>query len=250
MRKQRHATFQAPQAGSISGLSWALLACGESELGDALGDRGPGVARTHDNHWSPHSSASILLNVAGLEAWLNESTLLLEPHCPGLRQEADSAVVEKYRRIPERVAGRSPVVSEELSLVLKVRDEIAHFLPITVKGGVPQWLTGLQARGLLLTSPEPEVDYDFAVKLSSYALAYWAWETVSQAVADFLDALGPQAKLLRLTSTNFDGFRSLCPPNRLGEHDPAVATLRDRFGRWIDRLTRRDRSARRWGLWG
>ena len=137
MRKQRHAPFQATQAGSISSLSMGLLACGESELRHALGDRGPGVARTRDNHWSVHSSASILLLVAGLEAWLNESTLPLEAHCPGLRQEARQTVTEKYQRMPKRVAGRSPVVSEELALVLTVRHEIAHFLPMTVEGGVP-----------------------------------------------------------------------------------------------------------------
>jgi len=114
-----------------------LLACGESELRHALGDRALGVARTRDNHWSVHSSASILLLVAGLEAWLNESTLPLEAHCPGLRQEARQTVTEKYQRMPKRVAGRSPVVSEELALVLTVRHEIAHFLPMTVEGGVP-----------------------------------------------------------------------------------------------------------------
>jgi len=227
MRTQRHATFQAPQTGSISGLSWVLLACAESELRDALGDRGPGVAMSSDNHWSPHGSASILLLVAGLEAWLNESTLPLEARCPGLRQEAKQTVTEKYQRIPKRVAGRSPVVSEELALVLTVRHEIAHFLPMTVEGGVPEWLSDLQSRGLFITSPRADADYDFAAKLGSYALAYWAWETVSQAVADFLQALGPldlQAKALRLSAENFEGYRSLCGPNRLAECDATQAT--------------------------
>jgi hypothetical protein len=224
MRKQRHATFQAPQSGSISGLSWVLLACGESELRDALADRGPGVAKTPDNHWSPHSSASILLLVAGLEAWLNESTLLLEPYSPDLRKLANESVAQKYQQIPMAVAGRSPAVSQELSLVLKVRDEIAHFLPIIVRGGVPEWLTELQARGLLITSPQGEVDYDFAVKLASYALAYWAWETVSQAVEHFLDAVGPQSEPLRASSVNFEGFRSVCAPSRFADYDAGKAT--------------------------
>jgi len=71
------------------------------------------------------------------------------------------------------------------------------------------------------------VDHDFGAKLASYALAYWAWETVSQAVADFLQALGPldlQAKALRLSAEDFEGYRSLCQPNRLAEYDATQAT--------------------------
>jgi len=180
-----------------------------------------------DNHWSPHSSASILLLVAGLEAWLNESTLLLAPYSPGLRKLANKHVAQKYQEIPMAVTGRSAAVSQEVLLVLKVRDEIAHFLPMTIEGIVPAWLGDLQARGLFITSPRPDVDYDFATKLGSYALAYWAWETVSQAVADFLEALGPldlQAKALRLSAENFEGYRSLCGPNRLAEFDATQAT--------------------------
>ena len=224
LRKVRHRQFRTPQTGSISTLSSGLLVCAESELRDALADRGPGKAHTADNHWSPHSVGSILLLIAGLEPWLNESTLLLEPYSPGLRKLADKRVAQKYQEIPMAVTGRSPAVTQELSLVLKVRDEIAHFLPITVRGGVPDWLTELQARGLLITSPDPEVDYDFAVKLASYALAYWAWESVSQAVVYFVDAVGPHAKALRASTVNFEGFRSVCPPSRLADYDAGKAT--------------------------
>ena len=227
MRKLRHKQYRTPETGSISNLSASLLACAESELSDALADRGPGKAHTVDNHWSPHSVGSILVLIAGFEAWLNESTLLLEHCCAGLREKANSSVREKYREIPKAITGKSASVSRDLDLLLTVRDEVAHFLPMTVEGGVPEWLSDLQSRGLFITSPRADADYDFGAKLASYALAYWAWETVSQAVADFLQALGPldpQAKALRLSAENFEGYRSLCGPNRLAECDATQAT--------------------------
>jgi hypothetical protein len=237
LRKARHAKYRAPETGSISSLSSSLLTCAESELRDALADRRPGKAHTGDNHWSPHSVGSILLLIAGFEAWLNESTLLLAPRCGCLREKANLPLRDKYREIPEAVTGKSPGVSRDLALLLTVRNEIAHFLPIIVEHNVPGWLSELQSRGLFLTSATRKPDYDFATKLGSYALAYWAWETVSRAVADFLEALrplGPEASVppdptikgLGLSAQNFEGFRSLCHPNRLAEYDASAATPR------------------------
>jgi hypothetical protein len=213
------------------------LACAESELSFALADRGPGKARTADNHWSPHSVGSILLLIAGFEAWLNESTQLLDHRCACLRKMANETLKGKYRKIPKAITGKTPGVSRDLDLLLNVRNEIAHFLPIIVEDTVPEWLSELQSRGLFITSPTAGPDYDFAVKLGSYALAYWAWETVSRAVADFLEVLrplGPEAsappdptiKGLGLSAQNFEGFRSLCDPNRLAEYDETGATPR------------------------
>ena len=235
-RKVRHSQYRAPETGSISNLSFSLLACAESELRDALADRGPGKARTADNHWSPHSVGSILLLIAGLEAWLNESTLLLEHRCAGLREQAALPIREKYCGIPGAVTGSSITVSVELDLLLRVRNEVAHFLPITVRGSVPWWLSDLQARGLFITAPETDADYDFAVKLASYALAYWAWDTASQAVVDFITALGQEGESLRHTSVNFEGYRSACRPDRLAGYDATETTFRRRLRRWFGRF--------------
>ena len=231
MREVRHGQYREPQTGSTSTLSTSLLVCAESELRQALADRGPGKASTPDNHWSPHSVGSILLLIAGLEAWLNESTLLLEHRCAGLREQAALPIREKYCGIPGAVTGSSITVSVELDLLLRVRNEVAHFLPITVRGSVPWWLSDLQARGRFITSPETDADYDFAVKLASYALAHWGWDTVSQTVVDFITALGEKGESLRHTSVNFEGYRSVCRPDRLVVHDSTEASLWNRLRR-------------------
>lgn len=233
MLKVRHSQYRAPETGSTSNLSFSLLVCAESELREALADRGPGKARTADNHWSPHSVGSILLLIAGLEAWLNESTLMFGHKSAGLRSKSELPIRKKYCAIPRVVAGSSIMVSTDLDLLLRVRDEVAHFLPMTLEEIVPEWLSDLQSRGLFITSCRGKKDYDFGVKLGSYALAYWAWDTVSQAVAGFLGALGEQGEVLLYTSSNFEGFRSLCEPERLAEYDAAEATLRGRLGRWL-----------------
>lgn len=234
-RRQRHKAFQVPKTGAVSALSTWLLACAELELKDALADRGPGMARTPNNHWSPHCTASLLLLVAGLEAWLNESTVLMEHHCANLREVANSSVRGKYCEIPKRVAGKAITLSDDLDLVLAVRDEIAHFLPMTVEGGVPKWLGELQSRELFITEPDSQVDYDFAVKLVSYALAYWAWETVHEAVTDFLDALGAAGSAVRPTAANFEGHQSVCAPGGLPEYD-ARYVWRRRLAGWFGAL--------------
>ena len=104
--------------------------------------------------------------------------------------------------------------------MLGIRDEVAHFLPC-VSGdpnGVPSWLVGLQERGLFITS-DSEVDLDFAVKIRSYGVAYWAWRTVHKAVTDFLDAMGSKARVLSPGPVNFEAYLSVCPPDRLAEYD-------------------------------
>lgn len=216
-------------------MSGWLLHCAECELIYALEDRGPGKASSPHNHWSPHSAASILLLVAALEAWLNESTLLLGAHHADLRKLANCTVRQKYRGIAEDVGGSPLQVSPDLDLVLRIRDEIAHFLPLVLTDGVPPWLTELQNRDLFITSAKRQPDYDFAVKLNSYALAYWAWETVHVAARDFTDALGPVGSALSRTIGNFEGYQSVCPPGRLPEYD-AKNMWRRRLSRLFGRL--------------
>ena len=232
MRKQRHMQFRTPQTGAVSSLSTWLLHCAEFELGEALRDRGPGKAHTDDNHWSPHCGASVLLLVSGFEAWLNETTLLASPQYPSVRKLANCTVRQKYEKIPKRVGGTSIQVSQDLELVLRVRDEVAHFLPLVVSGGVPHWLANLQNQGLLLTGGSSKQDYDFAVKLNSYALAYWGWKTVHTAVTDFLDAVGSVGSRLRLTAANFEGYQSVCPPSGLPRYD-AKHKWRHRTRSWL-----------------
>ncbi len=200
-----------------------LVHCGLVELQMALEDRRtPGLVLEPHNHGSSHSLGSILLLVAGLEAWLNECMASLFFADSSSRGElVRLSTWKKYLEIPRRLNNAKLDGSSELSTLLDLRNEIAHYLPFYTgieDDPVPQRFKEMQQKGLFITPPQGG-DFDFAQKLSSYRLAYWAWSTVETALKAFLHALGSHAKRVEWTAENFYDFRSIPPPDQLPVFD-------------------------------
>jgi hypothetical protein len=82
-------------------------------------------------------------------------------------------------------------VTADFKLLVDLRHEIIHPLPYIQSLStrtVPPWLSELAGKNLFI-STEGASDFHFSLKLGSYALAYWACETVymtAKAVASAL----------------------------------------------------------------
>lgn len=220
-RKERQAQFLVRESGAWWTFSGDLVVCAFSELRLALDERCERVYRTPNNHYTIHALGSILLLVAALEAWLNEAICLFGFMNQDLKCLAFEPLGEKYYQIPKKVANTQILPRTELDLVIELRNEIAHYLPRSFKeeGNVPKWFQELHKRHLFITSSHPDADFTLSQKLGSYSLAYWVWESVDSAIADLLDALGPQAERIRDTSSNFGLYRSICSPSELPAYD-------------------------------
>ncbi|UCE61037.1 MAG: hypothetical protein JSU63_04655 [Phycisphaerales bacterium] len=220
-KRARLKQFQETAPGVSTTLSTWLVKSGYVALQNALDERRGGVYRTACNHFSSHAPASILLLVTGFDAWLNEALWILDPYASELRSLAEKPPDKRYCSIPKLVNGTQLPKRLELQTVFDVRHEIAHYLPRVVEGEgkVPEWLVDLHQRKLLLTSPHPSADFGFGNRLCSYSLAYWTWTIIDSAIADFLEALGESAQLLRRGAGIFSMYTRVCAPTRLALYD-------------------------------
>jgi len=211
--------------GGMVSLSGDLVHCAQALLQMALDDRRREV-RLSTNHFSSCAVGSILLLVAGFEAWLNEilSEALFVCDRERLKGLADEPLLTKYYGIPQRVAGVRMPANQELSLLIDLRHEIAHYLPRVIpdEGNVPAWLGELHRRRLFLYSSMGEQG-PLGWNIASYRLAYWAWETVEAAVVEFVSAVTVEvhgrASVGSHCAENFGRFRMICPPSQLGQYD-------------------------------
>jgi len=83
--------------------------------------------------------------------------------------------------------------NNDLDIIIKLRDEIVHYLPRTVseidfdpRRYLPKVFYGLDKKGLLLRSHRGSTP--FGQMICSYRLAYWAWVNVDIAVKNFVSA--------------------------------------------------------------
>jgi hypothetical protein len=206
----------------------AISACALLERG--LHARRGQVVRKRNTHPSFCAVGSIVLLVDAFELWLNEVVDHLytfdAQRTLSKRFKAEMAnlsTLSKYRRIPE-VAANTPIrENADLETVVELRNEITHHLArwSGVADPLPPWFEDLFQRDLFFWSPgeNKAIGIPMDDQVSSYALAYWAWETIDKAVADFLKALGAKASGVELTARNFQRYRCLCPPSRLREYD-------------------------------
>jgi hypothetical protein len=230
-RRQRQEQFRQSISGGFSygSLYYALLYCALAELRMALADRQRGVFRSRNNHLAQHAVGSIALLVNGLEAWLNEVIFREGLGEEKIKDIASADVKTKYSGLSKHVSGTKIPVPHRLALVIEVRNEIVHYLPLvatsnTPNPNIPNWFKVLEKQGLFITTRglNPNwPDFDFAQKLQSYRLAYWAWESVDEAVALLLNAWPSERRGLYDSEleTFFRLYKQVCSPEHLPAFD-------------------------------
>lgn len=223
-----------------AGLSFSadLLFLAELMLIESLKDRTNNATPPSDNHMSIHSIGSIVLLIAGLESWLNETLAHLSTYDPSLRKLGGEILFEKYERLCSwDGAGNIALIdvvtltqdysmnlyqiNDDLKLVIEVRNEIVHPMPFGTgrSWNVPNAFLPLHQNGLLMTTGKPDADYTFHSKLRSYALAYWCWEVIETAVIFLVKHFEPE-QIPAWTAQNFSAYKSICPPKDLEKYCP------------------------------
>jgi hypothetical protein len=158
------------------------------------------------------------IHVAGAPEWVG--ALLEMVYAP---------TMEKYYGFIKKLDG-SILPNDDLNLVIKTRDEIVHYFPRDTPGEgskkfIPQDLWPLNKKGLLLNyPPPPDIEIPFRQRITSYRLAYWAWETVDIAVDNFAKAFastkcpgflgiyGGRASIFKM-------YKSIISPEDLAKYD-------------------------------
>lgn len=235
-RKLRKEEFLAPRVGGWSSLSGSLADAALTMLRNALADRHGGTARLADNHFSTSALGALVLIVTALDVWITENFDRLETlGVQGARvaaTEGGDAIRIRFVKLATMAGLSVPDdVLADVGLMAEVRNEIVHHLPRPVPQapGVPPTLAPLAERRLFasalytwkLPGSEPStVDYAFASKLESYALAYWAFRTAESAVEALADGVRAswQGYFPGLRN-NFARYRDVCAPEALGDYD-------------------------------
>ena len=230
-RKNRSQRLENPQSGISVSFSADILLAAQIMLGLALEDRKDNRNPPQNNHQSKHSIGSILLLIAGFESWLNESLAYLSAQYESkLRERGKDGTLGKYKYLCEWCISphTSPInqkefdkIEKNLYIALEVRNEIAHAMPLPTgySWDLPPELIGLHTAGLLITTGNEKSDYSLPQKLRSYALAYWCWEVVNNAIEFIIKQLKPDINLA-WTAQNFSAYKELvCSPEDLAKYD-------------------------------
>jgi hypothetical protein len=184
-----------------------------------------------NNHYSSYAVGAIVLLVDGFEAWLNQSIWYLARKSSDdpLFKLADKPIMSKYRGVPKQVCGSEMLDNRSLEMLVELRNEIAHFLPRIIQEDrgklrhVPRHFEELFEKRIFFVGPEENLPEDTELLLSdlmsSYRLAYWAWETVAEAVEIYREALKEDPAATMLHSQNFHLYNDVCPPDSLPQYD-------------------------------
>jgi hypothetical protein len=204
--------------GGTSSMSYALAISARSMLELALDDRRPRVYRLAATHFTASAIGAITLVVAAFDAFLNEACDMSSATVAGIRSiAARSPTVDKYLSLLRAASPDVVFDTGDLEMLVDVRNEIVHYLPRPT----PTLIERLEARGLLMSTPRAP-GWDMGQKLPSYALAYWAFETVEAAVAKLVEVTPEDRSFALSLAPNFSLYRqSTCPPQQLAAFDVA-----------------------------
>lgn len=230
-RQERIQRLEKSQSSANISFSGDLLLSARIMLKLAFKDRKGNLNPPQNNHQSKHSIGSILLLVAGLESWFNEAFAHLSLYDSKFRQEGNFTAIEKYEYIYNSYPNAKELNNEQqlkfsrikdnLKIVFEVRNEIAHAMPLATvtQLNLPPYFMSLHEKGLLITTGKPTSDYALHQKIRSYALAYWCWIVVNDAVSLLVKHIEPD-KILSWTAQNFSVYSKIaCPPENLKKYD-------------------------------
>ena len=233
-RRTRIARFVEPGSGSSGMLSPNLLTSAYVLLNLSLDDRKRPVFRTADNHFSPHAPGVLVLVVTAFDAWLCE---ILNSARPGISMDvlgetADLPTVERLKRISRTLCTAQISPSPDFRLAVDLRHEVIHFLPyvqdISASDTIPDWLREAGNQNIFMSAkagrPQAPGELHFSQRLCSYALGYWACQTVhkeSQALTVALDPSKMSSITALATAGNFGFYSQGIAPDKLGPFDSA-----------------------------
>jgi hypothetical protein len=205
-------------------LSGELVQAAHCLLTNSLEERKEGVWREPDNHCSLYAPGVIAMVVTAVDAWLNEiighsRQALSEERITDLVDR--STIVDKFRDIARELSGKPLAVPSDFRLLIAVRNEIVHFLPyvqLVASGNtVPSWLGELGRKRLLISTGNPTAEFHFGQKLCSYALGYWACQTVHLAAQAMVPSLGQNS--IGGLAANFGFYQRVTGPADLRPYD-------------------------------
>lgn len=213
-RKERHDQFTQQEGWGHYALSFELLFAADRLLCLAFEERRSQVYRLATTHYTSFAIGAITLVATAFDAFLNEVY--------DLRMQRDlvptSSTVDRFERLFPRGA---EIDVTDLEKLVVVRNEIVHYLPRPApnEGRVAEVLQDLDRRGLLMSS-RMATGWEIPQRLASYALAYWAFETIEAAVARLVAATAREFQVSVAVAGNFSLYRQWAsPPADLLEFD-------------------------------
>lgn len=213
-RKERHDQFTQQNGWGHYALSFELLFAADHLLWLAFEERRSQVYRLAQTHYTSFAIGAITLATTAFDAFLNEVHDLRMQR--GLVPAATT--VEKFGHLLRQAAA---IDVADLERLIVVRNEIVHYLPrpLPNEGHVAEVLQDLDRRGLLMSTPTA-ISWEIPQRLASYALAYWAFETIEMAVARLVAATPEEYRFSVAVAGNFSGYRQRVePPAQLREFD-------------------------------
>jgi hypothetical protein len=213
-RKEREQQFVKQDQWGHYGLSYDLTFCGDRILAAALHERQGGVYRLARTHYTSYAIGAIALVATAFDAFLNEV-------CDFQKNRALVAKTTTVNRFVELLPPGTVFDTSDLEALSVVRNEIIHYLPrpIPEQGHVAAVLADLDRRGLLMTTPRAP-GWEIPQRLASYALAYWAFETIETALAKLVEVTAKESRFSVELARNFGLYRqSACSPDMLPEYD-------------------------------
>lgn len=230
-RKAKKDEFMAGRLGPHMSFFQNLTSCAHSELYLSLEDRRRDVVRLKDNHYSIHAVGSVVLLITAFDSFLNEGLSSIGIGTPPIKilELGDKPTTEKYYGTIEDLGGMIQR-NNDLNIIIKLRDEIVHYLPRNVSENgprryLPQSLWALDKKGLLFRYPDSK-DYEvpFGELVSSYRLAYWVWENIDIAVNELIAAFSSTKfphfnHFYSSLQSNFKSYQMINSPDNLVSYD-------------------------------
>jgi hypothetical protein len=212
-RSTRVHEFESKPSWLGSSLSCDLVFSAGTLLALALRSRRGRVYRLATTHYSPHATGATALVVTAFDTFLNEVYDWSSNLLPWARKfAAEASVLAKHRGLLHSATPAGATFdTADLETLMDVRHEIVHYLPRPT----PTLIHRLERRGILMSTSQPS-GWDMGQKLASYALAYWAFETIEAAVAQLVDVMPAERAFTLSLAENFTLYRqSACHPEEL-----------------------------------
>lgn len=213
-RKEREQEFVKQDHWGHYALSYDLTYCADKLLAAALHERRKDVYRLAKTHYTSNAIGGIALVVTAFDSFLNEV-------CDFQKKRELAATTATVQRFVGLLPTGTQVDTSELEKLGVVRNEIIHYLPrpVPTVGRVAEVLDCLDRRGLLMTTTQAP-GWEIPQRIASYALAYWAFETIETAVAKLVEVTPMERAFSLNLAPNFSGYRTfVCSSDMLPVFD-------------------------------